>query len=278
MDRLKALVTGASRGIGRAIALDLARAGYDVAISARTRIAGERHEHGLSIHRTDDRPLPGSLEETARDIEALGREALIVPADLLDRASVEQCIARIRDAWGGLDAIVHNGRHLGPGMMDRFMDIPLDAYGKFFEAHCVAPILITRAFLPAMVERRRGDIVNITSLCAYRSPSAAPGEGGWGLGYSVGKSAGHPLVGALHAEFAGQGIRAFNVQPGSVATERSEMVTREYGRSLDGAAPPAVIGAVVAWLLTDPAGGALAGTCIEAQDLARERGLYPGWG
>lgn len=92
-----------------------------------------------------------------------------------------------------------------------------------------------------MVERAQGDIINITSASGYRSPPAPPGEGGWGLGYSVGKSAGHPIVGALHAEYGGKGIRAFNVQPGSVATERSEITMRFYGRTLDEAAPPSVV-------------------------------------
>jgi NAD(P)-dependent dehydrogenase (short-subunit alcohol dehydrogenase family) len=120
-------------------------------------------------------------------------------------------------------------------------------------------------------------VVTITSSSAYDTPPAPAGQGGWGLAYAVGKASGHPLVGTLHAEFKDRGICAFNVQPGFVGTERNEIAVRDYGRELAGAAPPSVIGAVVAWLVTDPAGAAYAGTSIEAQDLCREKGLHPTW-
>src|SRR6185295_3922144 len=97
----------------------------------------------------------------------------------------------------------------------------------------------------------RGQVITITSGAAYAVPHAPAGQGGWGLGYAVGKAAGHQLVGVLHAEFKDKGIRAFNVEPGFVATERNEIAVRDYGKELVGAAPPAAIGAVIAWLVTN---------------------------
>ena len=272
-----AMVTGASRGIGKAIALALATAGYDLIISARTVAPGETRDNTLTVHRSDTRPLPGSLQETAAAIEAEGREVMIVPMDLTDRATVAAGAQRVLDTWGKVDVLVHNGRYLGPGLMDLFLDIPLDAYGSFFEAHCIAPIILTRALLPGMLERGNGQVITITSGSAWSIPPAPAGQGGWGLGYAVGKASGHPLVGTLHAEFAGQGIRALNVSPGFVATERNVIAVQDYGRELTGAAPPEAIGAAVAWLVTDEKGQSFVAETVEAQDLCREHGLYPAW-
>jgi NAD(P)-dependent dehydrogenase (short-subunit alcohol dehydrogenase family) len=276
-ERPKALVTGASRGIGKAIAIALAKTGYDIAISARTLHSGEVRDNSLSVHRSDTRALPGSLDETREAIEAAGGQALMAAADLTDRAAVGQCAQLILDRWGHVDVLVHNGRYLGPGLMDVFADTPVEAYGKFFEAHCIAPIILTRALLPGMLEHGGGRVINITSSAAYETPPAPAGQGGWGLAYAVGKASGHPLVGTLHTEFKDRGLLAFNVQPGFVGTERNEIAVREYGKELVGAAPPAAIAAVVAWLVTDPQSASYAGTSIEAQDFCRERRLYPAW-
>src|SRR3954471_10467127 len=83
-----AFVTGASRGIGKAIAINLARAGYDVAILARTVHDGEAREHSSTVQRSDTSAPPGRLETTAAMIRAEHREPLVVPGDLLDRASL----------------------------------------------------------------------------------------------------------------------------------------------------------------------------------------------
>ena len=272
-----AMVTGSSRGIGKAIAIALAGAGYDVVISARTVTPGETRDNTLTVHRSDTRALPGSLQETAAAIEAEGREAMIVPMDLTDRAAVAAGAQRVLDTWGKVDVLVHNGRYVGPGLMDVFLDIPLDAYGKFFEAHCIAPIILTRALLPGMLERGNGQVITITSGSAWSTPPAPAGQGGWGLGYAVGKASGHPLVPTLHVEFAGRGIRALNVSPGFVATERNIIAVQDYGHELTGAAPPEAIGAAVAWLVTDEKGQSFVVDTVEAQSLCREHNLYPAW-
>jgi len=277
MARPKALVTGASRGIGKAIAIGLAQAGYDVAITARTVHPGEQRENTLTVHGSDTRPLPGSLDETAEAMRAAGGEALAIAADLTDLASIGVLGQQVLDRWGGVDVLVHNGRYLGPGMMDVFLETPLDAYQKFFTAHCLAPIALTRTLLPAMLERGKPRVITITSSAAWKTPPAAARQGGWGLAYSVGKASGHPLVGTLAAEYKGRGLTAFNVQPGSVATERNLITVRGIGRDLVGAAPPSAIASVVNWLVSSPEAADLSGTTIEAQDFCRERGLHPSW-
>src|ERR1700710_152341 len=141
----RAFVTGASRGIGKAIAIALAEAGYDVAVAARTLRKGEpTRDHSVSIHNADTRPLPGSLEETAEAITAAGQQALLLQMDLTDEASVEKAIAQLLDEWGGVDVVVNDGRHIGPGLMDSILDTPIDQYRFFLEAHGVAPIRIAQ--------------------------------------------------------------------------------------------------------------------------------------
>src|SRR5271155_4176331 len=102
-----AFVTGASRGIGKAIAVHLARAGFDVALTARTLTEGEEREHSSTVHRSDTSPLPGSLSSTAALVEAVGVRSLIVPADLTDRDSVIAAADTVLAAWGPVDVVVN---------------------------------------------------------------------------------------------------------------------------------------------------------------------------
>ena len=272
----RALVTGASRGIGKAIALALAEAGYDVAIGARTLNSGDpTQDHSMSIHKKDERPLPGSLEETAQLIRERGQEALPVRMDLTDQTSVESAVGEVLDRWGGVDVVVNNGRHIGPGLMDTILDTPLEQYRLFVEAHAIAPLRIVQLVLPGMLERGEGTFVTISSGAGTDFyPVGKPGAGGSGLGYRLGKASGHTIVGSLLAEYADQGIRAFNVDPGLVATERNSIELAELGFDPGIGAPPAAIGAAVAWLVTDPGSEEVMRGDISGQALARERGLH----
>ncbi len=269
-----AFVTGASRGIGKACAVALAGAGFDVAIAARTVQTGEAREHSVTVRKSDTRPLPGSLQETAQLIEDRGQRALMVPMDLVDRASVGAGVATILERWGGVDLVLHNGRYVGPGLMDGVLDTPFEAFEKFLEAHVLAQLVITRMVLPGMLERGTGIIMTMGSGAGYTDPPAPPGQGGWGLGYAIGKAAGHRLVGHVKAEFGSRGIRSFNINPGYVRTERNSLTAEDDGMDPSLGAPPEAIGAVVAWLATSPEADALTGTNIDAQDFCRAKELY----
>lgn len=271
-----ALVTGASRGIGRAVAVALAEAGFDVAITARTEQEGERREHSSTVRASDTSPLPGSLASTAAQIAAAGREALAVPADLLDLASVGAALDRVLEEWGRVDVVVNNGRYVGPGHMDRFLDTPIELIEKHLVANAVAPLHVLQRVLPGMLERGSGTVITITSGAGIADPPAPAGAGGWGMGYAVSKGAVHRVLGVLAVEHAGSGIRFFNLSPGGVATERLRADMAEFGFDGRGWAPPELIGAVVAWLATSEEAASLP-VELEAQELSRERGLYPEW-
>ena len=121
MSRRIALVTGASRGIGKATAVALAEAGFDLVLTARTVKSGERFEHSPTLAKSDTRPVPGSLEETAGLVAERGREALSLRMDLLDEGSVLEA-ARQAVAWGPIDVLVNNAVYTGPGNLDRFLE------------------------------------------------------------------------------------------------------------------------------------------------------------
>ncbi len=275
----KALVTGASRGIGKAISVALAGAGYDVALAARTVGKGDpTSEHSQSVHRPDSRPLPGSLEETAELVANEGREALLLRMDLTDLASVEAAVATLMERWGGVDVVVNNGRHIGPGLMDTILDTPIHEYAKFLAAHGVSAIRIAQLLLPSMLERGSGTFVTISSGAGTNFyPRNPPGQAGVGLGYRIGKAAGHTIVGSILAEYASSGIRAFNVEPGFVRTERNSLDADELGFDISFAAPPEAVGAAVAWLVSSAEADELMWGDVNAQQLALDRGLVPDW-
>jgi NAD(P)-dependent dehydrogenase (short-subunit alcohol dehydrogenase family) len=272
-----AMITGASRGIGKALAVHFARAGFDVAIGARTLQEGEAREHSSTIKSSNTKPLPGSLASTAALVEKEGRQALTVYLDLLDRVSLGAAVTSVLDRWGRIDVLVNNGRYIGPGHMDLFMDTPIELHEKHLEANVLAPIILTRLVLPQMIERGEGHIVNITSGSGLSDPPAAAGSGGWGLGYGMSKGAFHRLAGILKLELGDQGIRAYNLHPGFVTTERMVADMADFGFDASAGAPADVVGAVAVWLVTTPDGNQMSGTWIEAQDKCRELALVPEW-
>ena len=197
VERKRAFVTGASRGIGKAIAVALAQGGFDVAITARTMEPGEEREHSPTVARTDRSPLPGSLRETAALIEHAGGQALAVPADLLDRASLGAAAATVLERWGAPDVVVHNARYIGAGHMDTLLDAPISAIEHHMQGNFFAPLVLNRQFLPAMIEHGGGLIVDITSGAGFGDPFAPAGQGGWGISYGSSKAALHRVAGIL---------------------------------------------------------------------------------
>jgi NAD(P)-dependent dehydrogenase (short-subunit alcohol dehydrogenase family) len=275
-NRRTAFVTGASRGIGKAIAVSLGQAGFDVAITARTVEPGEPREHSSTIRGSDTSPLPGSLRETAELIEKAGVEALMAPADLLDRASLGAAATMVLERWGRIDVVVHNARFIGPGHMDTFLDAPVSAIENHMQGNFFAPLVLNKFFVPKMIEQGSGLIIDLTSGSAFSDPPAPAGQGGWGISYGATKGAIHRVAGILSLELAPHGILVINVDPGYIATERIAQDMSKFGFEPDGE-PPECIGAVVAWLATNDEAKEFNGGTVFGQQFCAERKLLPGW-
>jgi NAD(P)-dependent dehydrogenase (short-subunit alcohol dehydrogenase family) len=225
------------------------------------------------VRKSDVRPLPGSLATTAQAIEAIGRRALALPADLLERAQLEAAVAAVLDEWGSIDLLLNNGRYIGPGHMDSLLETPLDLLEKHLDANVMAPLALIKLVLPQMIERGQGLVINMTSGVAWTDPPSAAGSGGWGLGYAISKGALHRIAGVLAHEVAGTGVSVVNVSPGFVATERMAIDMAEFGFDASEGASPDLIGRVVAWLATSGVAGEWNGRTLDAQSTARDLGL-----
>jgi NAD(P)-dependent dehydrogenase (short-subunit alcohol dehydrogenase family) len=177
-----ALVTGASRGVGRAIALALADAGVDVACAARA---------------TDASPLklPGTVDDTVRAVEARGRRGLAVPTDLSRPDQVEGMVRAVEAAFGRLDVLVNNAAITFAGDID----LPMKRWDLVMEVNLRAPLLAIKAALPGMRARRAGTILNVSSAASVHPIRSL-------LVYGVSKAGLERLTTGLAEELRGDGI------------------------------------------------------------------------
>jgi len=275
-----ALVTGASRGIGRCTAVALARRGFDVVITARTVHEGDGRAHASSaIAVSEPLPIAGSLDTTAAEIEAVGRRCLSVRMDLMDRSSVEHAAEAALDAWGRVDVLVNNAIYQGPGTMDRILDLPLELAERCLVGDYLHPLLLIQLLLPQMLERGEGRVVNMLSEAAFTTPPAPAGAGGWGVAYAAAKAAFHRVTDMCHVEFAAQGIWAFSIAPGLTLTESMRASGTDQVLVAAGhvPAPPDVAGEVAAWLGDDPGACRYAGQMVSSRKLCKELGLVEDW-
>ena len=195
-----AVVTGAAQGIGRVIALTLAGAGADVVLAARSREL---------------------LEATQAEIEALGREALVVQADVRSEESVQALAEQALAHFGRVDILVNNAGITGPTAM--LWEVKPAEWEETFAVNVTGPYLCCRAFLPSMIERRAGSIIFISSMTGKR-PLVGRAT------YAAGKMALVGLARTLAWETGPYGIRVNVISPGAVEGERVERVIREQAR------------------------------------------------
>ncbi|MGR8921126.1 MAG: SDR family oxidoreductase [Gammaproteobacteria bacterium] len=186
-----ALVTGASRGIGRAIAARLAGMGYRLLLLARDRNA---------------------LDETARECRLSGVEVQTSAGDLADEAYVRAAVRTATDAFGAVDVLINNA---GAARREAVQDADLAAWRGVMALNFDAVLNLTRQVLPGMIERRSGAVINVSSISG-RSTNAGGGV------YCASKHALNGLAGCLYEDVRDYGIKVSTIMPGYVDTALTE--------------------------------------------------------
>jgi len=271
-----AIVTGATRGIGKACALSLARQGFDIVATGRTVKEGEGRVNTPFAHDQREVAVPGSLEKTAADIIACGRNVITVPMDVLDRASIDTVVARTVAEWGRIDVLVNNALHGGPGLMYPFDTFTIDQLEKSVLGNLVNQAYITQLVLAVMLKQRRGIIIGLSSAAATMPPPVPVRKGGWGFVYGGPKSGFHRISEFVHVEHHQDGILALNVEPGFTVTEATLAMfgpDASMGEMVVKATKPEVTGDVVAWLATQPEAKAYGGMLISTPTFFKEKGI-----
>jgi NAD(P)-dependent dehydrogenase (short-subunit alcohol dehydrogenase family) len=271
--RKVAFLTGASRGIGRGCAIELARRGFDLVLTARTVTGAERYEHSATVRKSATEPLPGSLERTADEVRALGVDAHVVKLDLSRREDWEPAIAAAVERFGRLDVLVNNGRYIGPGHMDPFEETPLELIEQMFLCNVYAPLALIKLCLPIWKRQGGGIVINITSSAGQTETPQPIGKGGWGLGYSLTKAAFSRMVSGLAKELRPHNVAVIGLMPGFVGTERMAIELGEFGFDASKALPVENPGRVCAMLATAKDPMHFSGRDLRGPELYREHSL-----
>ena len=276
--RKVAFITGATRGIGKACALSLARAGFDIAVTGRTLKEGQGKVPSGTAKAPKESSVPGSIESTVAAVQALGREALGLQLDILSRASIDQALEAVLASWRRVDVLVNNAIYQGPGLMYRFTEFTQEQLDAALLGTLVNQVHLTRRLLPTMIAQGGGTVVCIGSVAGLGPPPVSPAKGGWGFLYGASKSAFHRLAEFLHVEHKDDGIRSFLVEPQMTVTDTMATVFGEQIRSLVAtgrAFTPEVTGDVVAWLATHPEANVHAGKLLSTPTFFKENGITP---
>lgn len=217
-----ALVTGGSKGLGRAIALAYAREAADLAICAR----GE-----------------AALRQVAEEIRATGSRVLAIRGDASDKHDVERIVSLTLQEYGRIDVLVNNASTFGISPAPYLLDYPPDDFEQVLKGNTLGPFLVTRQVLGAMLQRGEGAVINVSS------EAGVEGYAGWGA-YSVSKFALEGLSRVWADEVDGTGVRVNLVDPGEMDTEMHALAVPDCDYEL---ARPEDVTRIFVYLASDQA-------------------------
>ncbi len=187
----RAVVTGAGRGIGRSIALALAEAGADVAVTARTAT---------------------ELEQLVAQISAMGRESLATPCDVMDAEQIQEMAKTLLEGLGGIDILVNNAGNAGS---HKFVTHPDELWHRMLAINLTSVYYVTKAFVPKLIEQHSGRIINIASI-------ASRVGGSYIAAYTAAKHGVLGLTRALAIELLPYNITVNAICPGYVNTPMTD--------------------------------------------------------
>ena len=205
-----AIVTGGSRGIGKEIALIFAKEGARIVVAARTETEGGR--------------LPGTIYQTAREIEALGGQALPIRTDITQDEDVDNMIKKTLQQFGRVDILVNNA---AANFNSRIIDLPVKRWDLLFRVNLRGTFLCTQGVLPYMMEQKSGNIICMTSPAAKRR--FPPGE----VAYAITKTGIELFCWGLAQEVKDYNIAVNDLYPAkAVDTDGSRVIFGERDPSL----------------------------------------------
>ncbi len=254
-----AIVTGASRGAGRAIAMVLGEEGATVYITGRSTTAGPTTEN-----------LPGTIEETAAAVTARGGTGIPVRCDHTVDSDVAALFQRVQREQNRLDLLVNNvwggyEHHAGEGFTAPFWEQPLQLWDRMFVAGVRAHFVASRLAAPQMLPQRSGLIINIVAW--------AFGDYLGNLFYDVAKAATIRMAYGMAHELRPHNITAVALAPGFMRTERVLAAHARHPFDLSATESPEYLGRAVAALAADPHVIYRSGSILTAGELAREYGF-----
>lgn len=223
MQGMVAIITGSSRGIGKAIAKAFGRQGARVVVVARTETEGK---------------LPGTIYQTAEEVRAAGGEALPVKCDVSDEEQVQALVQAVTEAYGRIDVLVNNAAAV---VNVPIVDLATHHWDLMMRVNLRGPFLTCKYVLPVMMRQRRGSIINITSPHAEEPPGPRI------VSYAVTKAGLNRLTQGLAAEMMEYGIAVNALNPGRVKTEGT-LFFRPKRADWSGWAEPEAVGPAAVWL------------------------------
>jgi citronellol/citronellal dehydrogenase len=241
-----AVITGASRGIGRALALGLARGGWGVTVAAKSTEPTAK--------------LPGSIYSVAEEVRALGGQALPVRVDVRDEAQIDAMAARTLEHFGTIDLLVNNA---GALYWQSLLDTPPKKFDLVMAVNARAAFLCARAVLPAMIRQRRGHIINMSPPLNL---ALVPGR----IAYGISKLGMTLLTHGLAEEVRASHVAVNSLWP-VTAIESQATINWGLGGPAQWRRPDILVDCVLRLVAKEP--GAVTGQALLDEDFLRSEGV-----